>query len=645
MTTAAELQRAVLNGPDSLFVMRRVVEQALTLIPSAEGSVIELATADVFTDVCASGILQHSIGTPVPRNGSLSGLALVTGETLVCDDSAIDDRVDREACQRGGVVSLICAPLQRGTEVVGVLKLGSSRAHAFDSESAALLASLATFISDAIAGWADLARSATAGRTTNQLSSNAVFNADLKTHIRLDETPAAARVSHFVSTVLRPSIVDDGDATRRVQAVLAGTGLSMQFQPIVDLDTRHLVGYEALARFTGPPVRPPDVWFAEAQRVGLGAELQLAAIQQALEQLPHLPPQAYLAVNVGHDIAGSIELLRLLHEVDSSRVVIELTEHQQVEDYPALISAVRSLRATGARLAIDDAGVGFAGFSNIRKLAPDLVKLDRILTTGIDADPARQALAAALVNFAAATGAKVIAEGIETAGELDVIRQLGIDYGQGYFLGRPGPGTHMTDSPEVAPSYAVPDRYAERPTQCQPQPEDQGGIAVETEQRSGSPSVGEVQQIPSPSELSSDSPRVSWLQLTAWARLFSALRSLRQADSSIPAPVGEQRMETREAAEAIHPDFFTIEALADEIGVPVETLERWRKAGYGPAAIVSDDNNETRFVRLAVDQWRVGHLSTALLDVVGSPSLPDQSWNAPRDVQVSRVAMRMNTPT
>jgi len=100
---------------------------------------------------------------------------------------------------------------------------------------------------------------------------------------------------------------------------------------------------------------------------------------------------------------------------------------------------VHSIRATGARLAIDDTGAGYASFAHILKLAPDLIKLDRILTTGVDVDPARQALAGALVNFASATGAKVIAEGIETAGELAVIRQLGIGYGQGHLLGLPGP--------------------------------------------------------------------------------------------------------------------------------------------------------------------------------------------------------------
>jgi EAL domain-containing protein (putative c-di-GMP-specific phosphodiesterase class I) len=345
---------------------------------------------------------------------------------------------------------MVCVPLRRGAEVVGVLKLSSTRAHAFDAQAVALLSSLAAFISDAIAGWADLARSAAAVLAIDHRTNARLTNLGSMTLNRREETAATEQ---FVANVLRPGTVDDRDARRRVEAVLAGSGLSMVFQPIIDLKTDRIAGWEALARFAGHPVRQPDLWFAEAQRVGLGAELQLAAAHRALAQLPDLPPHAYLAINVSHDVAGAPELMRLLHNVDSHRVVIELTEHMQVEDYPALISAVRNIRAAGARLAIDDTGAGYASFSSILRLAPDLIKLDRILTTGIDVDPARQALAGALVNFAAQTGASVIAEGMETSGELDVIRQLGVGYGQGYFLGRPGPVTRLTSQTRKPRSY------------------------------------------------------------------------------------------------------------------------------------------------------------------------------------------------
>jgi EAL domain-containing protein (putative c-di-GMP-specific phosphodiesterase class I) len=134
---------------------------------------------------------------------------------------------------------------------------------------------------------------------------------------------------------------------------------------------------------------------------------------------------------------GSDEVLHLLRTSESRRIVMELTEQVKVDDYPRLSSALTELRLMGVRLAIDDTGAGFASLAHILKLGPDIIKLDRELTCGIDHDPVRRALAAALVTFAAHTGADIIAEGIETAAELEVLQGLGIRYGQGYFLGRP----------------------------------------------------------------------------------------------------------------------------------------------------------------------------------------------------------------
>jgi EAL domain-containing protein (putative c-di-GMP-specific phosphodiesterase class I) len=441
MGNAADLPGAVLHAPDAMFLMRRVVEQSLALIPSAEGAAIELADGEMLTCVCTSGSLRYGVGSQRQLSGGLAGLAVSTGATLACGDSVIDERVDQDACRELGIASAVCVPLRRGPDLVGVLSLTSARPRAFDAQAVALLSSMAAFISEAIAGWADLARSAAAVLAIDRIANDRLIDLDSMTYNRQVETAATEQ---FVANVLQPGIVDDRDARRRVRDALSGQGLSIRFQPIIDLKTDRLAGCEALARFDAAPLRPPELWFAEAQRVGLGAELQLAAVHKALAQLPHLPPQAYMAINVGPDVAGTPKLLRLLGNVDSQRVVIELTEHLQVEDYPALISAVHAIRATGARLAIDDTGAGYASFSSILKLAPDLIKLDRILTTGIDVDPARQALADALVTFAAATRAKVIAEGVETVAELDAIRQLGIGYGQGYLLGNPGPVAHLT---------------------------------------------------------------------------------------------------------------------------------------------------------------------------------------------------------
>ena len=118
--------------------------------------------------------------------------------------------------------------------------------------------------------------------------------------------------------------------------------------------------------------------------------------------------------------------------------MLEITEHEAVEDYDDLVDALAPLRRLGARVAIDDAGAGFASLRHTLRIAPDIVKLDMSLTRDIDGDRAKRALAAALVSFASEMGFALVAEGIETAAELATVRELGVGYGQGFFLAEPG---------------------------------------------------------------------------------------------------------------------------------------------------------------------------------------------------------------
>jgi EAL domain-containing protein (putative c-di-GMP-specific phosphodiesterase class I)/AmiR/NasT family two-component response regulator len=225
----------------------------------------------------------------------------------------------------------------------------------------------------------------------------------------------------------------------RIRKVLAGDGLTMAFQPIVDLRGGRISGVEALSRFAAEPKRGPDVWFAEAAQVGLQTELELTAARAAIAELDRLPGGAYLAVNLSPETVLSSKFNEMLHQVHSERIVVEVTEHAPVEDYEALARALHELRDGGGRLAIDDAGAGFASLRHILRLAPDIIKLDISLTRGIDADEASQALADALVTFASRIGASIVAEGIETPEELGALRELGVSHGQGYHLARPGP--------------------------------------------------------------------------------------------------------------------------------------------------------------------------------------------------------------
>ena len=121
------------------------------------------------------------------------------------------------------------------------------------------------------------------------------------------------------------------------------------------------------------------------------------------------------------------------------RIVVEITENRAIDAPASLDARLRTLRQRGVRLAIDDAGAGYAGLQRLIELGPDIVKLDLALIRGIDQDLARTALAEAMVGFCRATGALLVAEGIETVGELERLIEIGIDLGQGYLLARPGP--------------------------------------------------------------------------------------------------------------------------------------------------------------------------------------------------------------
>jgi len=225
----------------------------------------------------------------------------------------------------------------------------------------------------------------------------------------------------------------------RVERAIEDRAFRIVFQPIVDLESGNVVGMEALARFSGLPERPPNVWIAEAEAVGMLLDLELALAKAALDQLETLPSDTYLSLNLSPETAVSERARDLLELADPSRIVVELTEHAPVADYDGLRESLSSLRERGVRLAIDDAGAGFASLRHIVRLDPDMIKLDITLTRRIEKDPVRQALAVALVSFANQVGATVVAEGVETELQLEALRLTGIRFVQGFLLGPPGP--------------------------------------------------------------------------------------------------------------------------------------------------------------------------------------------------------------
>ena len=233
-------------------------------------------------------------------------------------------------------------------------------------------------------------------------------------------------------------------AEKRIRHALEGGVLSMVFQPIMDLSTERVSGFEALARFQTTPTRPSNVWFEEARSVGLQHELELLAALLALGHLDQIPRMNPLSVN----LSPTTIMTPMFHEVFAQhqvdRVVLEVTEHAPVEDYDRLQQALSWFRERGGRLAVDDAGAGFASLRHILALKPDVIKLDITLTRDIDKDHALRALARALISFAGDIGALIIAEGIETVEEIEALLDLGVRYGQGYRLGRPVPFDQLT---------------------------------------------------------------------------------------------------------------------------------------------------------------------------------------------------------
>jgi PAS domain S-box-containing protein len=233
---------------------------------------------------------------------------------------------------------------------------------------------------------------------------------------------------------------ETAETSAAILRVLAGDALTTAFQPIVSLADGRVLGVEALSRFAvADGGRTAEDWFIDAARVGLGVDLEVHAALKALRLAPALPEDAYVSVNFSPGTLlwpGLRDALRKA-PIPLSRIVVELTEHSAVEDYDALDRALEPLRGRGLRIAVDDAGAGYATFRHILRLAPDLIKLDRSLVSGIDGDTARRALAGAVVVFAHETGGVVVAEGIERPAELDVVLGLGVDAGQGYLLGRP----------------------------------------------------------------------------------------------------------------------------------------------------------------------------------------------------------------
>lgn len=248
---------------------------------------------------------------------------------------------------------------------------------------------------------------------------------------------AAIDYASILSAVAGSALADRRETVEvrsKLRRDLAARAFYPVFQPIVALDTREVVGFEALTRFMDGTA--PDVRFAEAAALGLGDDFELAAIEAALVEAPKLPDGVFLSLNISPAVAlGAGKRLRR-HLAGCARpLVLELTEHVPIDDYSPLRNAIAALG--DVEIAVDDAGAGYASMRHILELRPAFAKLDISLVRGIDGDELRRAMAAGFQYYALRTGCRLVAEGVETEEEASALEALGIDLGQGYLFGRP----------------------------------------------------------------------------------------------------------------------------------------------------------------------------------------------------------------
>ncbi len=245
------------------------------------------------------------------------------------------------------------------------------------------------------------------------------------------------------------------DIEEKLRDIINNKRLSAAFQPIIDIKTAKIIGHEGLIR--GPadsPLHSPIKLFNTARHYGLVAELEYLARHEVLQSFFDLNAVGKVFLNVSPDVFLSKysrggETLKYIHEIGLTpqQVVIELTENTPSNDYRLLREACYYYRAMGFEIAIDDLGEGFSSLRMWSELRPDYVKIDQHFIQGINHDPLKLQFVRSIQEIANKSGARIVAEGIETEEELITIRDIGIALGQGYHISRP----------QSQPTHAVPD--------------------------------------------------------------------------------------------------------------------------------------------------------------------------------------------
>lgn len=252
-----------------------------------------------------------------------------------------------------------------------------------------------------------------------------------------DAMVTATELAPSISFLLEPGLeklTASGQRQARLQRLVNGAFFSV-FQPVVDLCDRRVEGYQALARFEDGT--RPELRLAEAASLGGLVELETALCRSALDDVPRLPQPAWVSLNVSPSLLlDTVTMQSLLDGHRGPPLVLEVTEHDRIDDYAAIRRAVDELGAE-IRLSVDDVGDGWSCLRHVLDLQPSFVKLDTTWVNGIGLDPIRQALIRGLGHFSERAGCALIAEGVESESQLQTLVELEVCLGQGTYLGRP----------------------------------------------------------------------------------------------------------------------------------------------------------------------------------------------------------------
>ncbi|WP_263410984.1 EAL domain-containing protein [Terriglobus tenax] len=231
---------------------------------------------------------------------------------------------------------------------------------------------------------------------------------------------------------------------RTILGILDGDiPFGFHFQPIADLERGVVAGYEALSRFPEEVSARPGQVFQSASEIGRRADLESLVVRAALTERHKLPPNCFLTVNAGPSLLMSRQWQYLLKDIGHlGGTVIEITEDEPIHDYAIFRRRLEQIREAGGHIAVDDTGAGYASLKHVMELRPNFIKLDRFFVGGCNKEAARSSLIEMMGTMASRMDAWIIAEGVETAAELDELLHLGVPLAQGYYLGKPDPVMH-----------------------------------------------------------------------------------------------------------------------------------------------------------------------------------------------------------